>query len=81
MVLDLGSSPYLTEFCPLALWESQLAQLGLAAASCVARCEQLPECTAQGNQLLKLALNLFASKSPRKGGRFMVLNELLAWGS
>lgn len=47
--LPLGSPPWLTEFCMLALWESQGGQLGLAAASCVARCEQLPGYTAPGN--------------------------------
>lgn len=46
----------------MALWESQLAQLGLAVASCVARCGQLPECAAQGNQQSSHSL-LFASGS------------------
>lgn len=42
-----------------------MAQLGLAAASCVARCEQLPKCTAQGNKQLELQ----SSKSLWKKGR------------
>lgn len=53
VVLHLGSSPHLTEFCPVTLWENQLGQLGLATARCIARCKQLSECTAQGIQQVK----------------------------
>lgn len=69
VILHLGSSPHLTEFCPMTLRENQLGQLGFAAASCAARCKQLPEYTAQGNQQVKWqSYILLASKSLWKMG-------------
>lgn len=63
----------------MALWESQLAQLGLAAASCVARCEQLPEYTAQGRQLKLQACILLASV-PLESGRVRGPEQTLSLG-
>ena len=53
----------------MTLRENQLGQLGLAAASCVARCKQLSEYTAQGNQQVRWqSYILLASKSLWKMG-------------